>query len=133
MLHSILSGVEKAADLGLVVERAVSRGELSADSSSKVESFLASRIASHPEFFPEDGTRIIREREIISCDGIILRPDRALLRSDGSVLVVDYKFGSFSDDYIAQISKYRDQFASMGYKSVQACLWFVYRNEIIYL
>lgn len=136
VLHDILSRVDSVEDLPDSIAVAVSDGSLAADGAGAVESMLCARINSRPEFFPRpcDLCRIIRERDIICSDGSECRPDRVILRPDGNVLVVDYKFAdantSKEGEYMAQISRYRQVYLQMGYPKVDACLWYVYSNKV---
>lgn len=136
VLHDILSRVDTIDDLRTSIAAAVSDGSLAASSAEQVASLLGARIAARPEFFPlpSDGCRTIREQDIICSDGSDCRPDRVILHPDGSVLIVDYKFtggnGHREEEYLAQISGYRQVYLQMGYPRVDACLWYVYSNKV---
>ncbi len=58
------------------------------------------------------------------------RPDRIILR-DGEATIIDFKFGDESPHYLSQIRQYRNILTEMGYKVVQAYLWFVDADKII--
>ncbi len=132
VLHDILSRVAVPSDLDGAVNAAICDGSLAESSRDKVMRFLAGRIASRPEFFPAEGTaRVLNETAIIGLDGREHRPDRVLINPDGSVVIVDFKFGKPKEDYMIQIETYRALFADMGYKDVRANLWFVYNNKLL--
>jgi len=74
-------------------------------------------IVSHPElssyFIPD--LKVINERDIITKEGEILRPDRMVIHEDNSVTILDYKTGEPSNSHILQINKYADAVLEMGY------------------
>lgn len=130
VMHDILSAVVVPTDLEKAVDEQIAQGALSAASKERVMKFLGSRIASRPEFFPNFNVRVLNETTLLGPDGREHRPDRVLVYPDGSVTVVDYKFGSPKPEYEAQIALYADLFKSMGYTKVQAHLWYLYPNKI---
>ena len=57
------------------------------------------------------------------------RPDRVM--TDGNeMIVVDFKFGRYKEEYDKQVREYMSLLQSMGYPQVKGYLWFVYKNEI---
>lgn len=59
----------------------------------------------------------------------IRRPDRVMIQDD-SVVVVDFKFGSFKPEYEEQVREYMTLLQEMGYQHIKGYLWFVYNNNI---
>lgn len=132
VLHDILGCVKLPSDLEKAVDAAICDGSLAMSSRADVIAFLARRIASRQDFFPEDArVKILNETSIIGLDGREHRPDRVLIHPDGKVVIVDFKFGAPKDEYLAQIEGYKELFVQMGYKDVSAHLWFVYNNKLI--
>lgn len=130
--HDILSRVEYPDELDKAVATSVAQGLISAGEAKAVQDFLGRRIASHSEFFPErsSGTRVMMEQTLIAPDGTMHRPDRIIMGADGSVVIVDFKFGTFRPEYDRQVEEYRELFLNMGYTCVKAHLWFVYQNKL---
>ena len=59
------------------------------------------------------------------------RPDRVMLSLDGKqMVVVDFKFGTPRESYIAQVKEYMNLLSQMGYHEVKGYLWYVYKGEI---
>ena len=57
------------------------------------------------------------------------RPDRVI--TDGhQTIVIDYKFGTFRDEYRQQVLDYMELLRQMGHQHVSGYLWFVYSNMI---
>ena len=146
VLHDVLSKVETPSDLRRAVDDSVAAGEMTTGEGEEAFSLLSERIASAGErgWFPEETvsegqgvycTAIRREVTLIDVDGSLSRPDRVLEFSDGSVLVIDYKFGkrvpSLEKRYLRQISGYADIYRRMGRKEVRTALWYVTSDEIV--
>jgi len=132
VLHSILSKVDAPEDLQAAVEQAVLDGYLSEKEGKNAYQLLSNRIARHPDFFQGDGTAL-NESSIISADGEFFRPDRVIIAPDGSVSVIDYKFGKEKDEYIQQVRGYIDLYTQMGYRKVKGLLWYVYQDKLVTL
>jgi len=49
---------------------------------------------------------------------------------DGSVLIIDFKFGEDRAHYRKQVALYMDLYRRMGYRKVKGCLWFVDTDEV---
>ena len=64
-------------------------------------------------------------------DGTIHRPDRAVLAPDGSVKVIDFKFGKVHAGYASQVARYCALFRRMGYSGVEGWLWYIDTGEIV--
>ena len=129
VLHDILSRVKVPSDLEASVNQAVRSGDLEAASEAGVTSLLRERIDSHPEWFPTAGVEIFNETSFIDTDGREWRPDRVLVK-DGSVTVIDYKFGERDSRYRAQVSKYAGIYRRLGYKDVKTAIWYVTSDEV---
>ena len=131
VLHDILAEVEGPDDLHSAVRNAVLSGALSAGEAEEAERLLSDRISSVEGYrWFCDGAEVLNEKSIIDTDGEMYRPDRVVLR-DGTVTVVDYKFGEHYRKYERQLLKYADIWRRMGYEEVSAYLWYVQTGEII--
>jgi len=80
-----------------------------------------------------DGSyRVMNEASIVDADGEIKRPDRVLIATDGSrVIVIDYKFGQPRPSHRTQVRNYCDLMRQMGYPSVEGWLWYVAAKEVV--
>lgn len=124
VMHDILSRVVVPSDLPSSVRKAVLDGEVEPSQEEELVRFLASRIASHPEWFPADGEGIFNEVSLIDTDGREWRPDRVIVR-DGSMTVVDYKFGERDPRYARQVGRYASIYRRMGWNDVRTAIWYV--------
>ena len=132
VLHKILETVAGPSDLRRAVDMAVQAGLLSAEEGTAAEKMLSGAIAYVGSYgwFPGDKSKLLDEREIITPDGTTLRPDRVVLKDDGSVDIVDYKFAEEKGAYIRQVRRYATLYRAMGYKKVNAYLWYVDKNYV---
>ena len=124
VMHDILSRVIVPSDLAASVRKAVQDGDLEPSQEAGIAGFLSGRIASHPEWFPSDGEGIFNEVSLIDTDGREWRPDRVVVRN-GSVTIVDYKFGEKDSRYSRQVGKYASIYRRMGWSSVSTAIWYV--------
>ena len=124
VLHDILSRVRCPEDLDAAAGAAVVDGSLPVSALASVKRVLNRNIAKHPEYFPA-GATVLCEMSVTGADGKVHRPDRVIIRPDGSVLIVDYKFGREHPEYQQQVDLYADLFRKMGYKDVKGELWYI--------
>ena len=131
VMHAILSRVVLPADLPAAVDAAVRSGELPAAQRSATLEGLSGRIASVSDrgwFSPS--ARVFSEAPVFGTDGLVYRPDRVVFHADGSVDVVDYKFGAPEDKYKYQVLRYMNLYKRMGYAKVRGFLWYLEPNTV---
>jgi len=134
VLHGILSRMDTAEDLLPAVEAAVRGGELPMREQAATRAFLQERLQAVEEkgwFAP--GNTVRKEAAILAPDGHEYRPDRVVCKADGSVEVIDYKFGAQKDSYIRQVQRYIQLYRKMGYKKVDGYLWYLDDNFTIFV
>jgi len=131
VLHKILSSVIVPGDLDDAVDSAVLSGELEPGDREGTLSFLKSEIDGVEQYgwFTDSQARVLNEASILSPDGNSHRPDRVIVRSDGSADIVDYKFGHREERYFRQLRRYVKLFREMGYSPVRAFIWYIRENE----
>lgn len=115
LVHQLMGWVGFAED----VEEALDRLHHSGAASSEDLPILrgaAERIMAHPELrkFFQKGLTIKNEWDIITQNGIILRPDRLVFNGE-DVSILDYKTGRKNPFYHQQLEAYADALGSMGY------------------
>ena len=129
VLHDILSRVRVPSDLEASTRLAVNSGDLEPSREREVLDLLSGRIAAHPEWFPEEGAKILNETSLIDSDGREWRPDRVVIE-DGSVTLIDYKFGQKNPRYRSQVARYASIYRRLGYEKVTTALWYVSTDEV---
>jgi ATP-dependent exoDNAse (exonuclease V) beta subunit len=130
VLHDILASVSVPGDLPRAVDRAVDAGELPREDRDRTVHFLEAEIASVAArgWFATEDVRILNESPLIGADGTELRPDRVVLRPDGSALIIDYKFGKPDAEHVTQVRSYVDAYRALGHASVSGTLWYIREN-----
>ena len=130
VLHDILASVTVPEDLPCAVDRAVASGALPRADRDHTLRFLEAETASVASrgWYAAEGVQILNEASLIDADGGELRPDRVVIRDDGTVDVVDYKFGQPEKKHREQVARYAALYRAMGYRSVSATLWYIREN-----
>ena len=76
--------------------------------------------------------RVIMERPITAGGTSVRRPDRVVWTADGSIAVVDYKFGAgMHSGYRRQLRDYCALLAECGYPGARGYLWFPREGRIV--
>ncbi len=130
VMHELLSRIKTFNDIDNAVSQLADEGMVMSDETSVLKEKVK-RILSDPKagrWF--DGTaRVLTEATILLPSGSARRPDRVM--SDGEkVIVVDYKFGEQEKKHIYQAGEYKRVLKEMGYKDVEAYLWYIEKGII---
>ncbi|MDR5591284.1 UvrD-helicase domain-containing protein [Christiangramia sp. SM2212] len=127
--HEILARINKIQDMEKAIQWAINSGMITEKSKDEITE-LISGIISHPELkeFYSSESNNINEKEILTTDGLRLRPDRINLEGNKAT-IIDYKTGGFVDTHTRQISSYASALNAMGYE-IDKCL-LVYTNDPI--
>ena len=121
-----LRGIELHAALSL----ADSADELPLDMDPEARTMLAARMEAHPEWF-SSAVRGCNELTVFGADGSRNRPDRVVIGPDGSVTVIDYKFGAERDGYLWQVRRYMKLYRQMGHSNVRGYVWYVPEDKVV--
>jgi ATP-dependent exoDNAse (exonuclease V) beta subunit len=123
-VHQLLAKVIFAEDAEGVLKSALHTGVIYHEELPVLDQRLK-EMFSHPELrplFAKDAV-VINEREVLSPEGKVKRPDRLVVR-DEEWIVVDYKTGAEDEQHRKQVDEYA---ALLG--SVQVKKMLVYLNE----
>jgi ATP-dependent exoDNAse (exonuclease V) beta subunit len=134
MMHMVFSRIMTGKDVDPLLTAMQRDGLLSGDQRFSLEADILEMI-SRPGivnwFSEEEGRSIFNERNILSGNGILLRPDRVIVQ-DERVIVVDFKFGRVEKNaYKAQVRNYMQQLTEMGYEHVEGYVWYVVLDKIL--
>ena len=135
LLHSLFAAIRTIDDIGPQVDTMYSQGLIeSAKKADEIKHMILKHIEQSGVQSWFDGTyTLFNEASIIYRDGGILqtrRPDRVMIRPDGSAVIVDFKFGREREEYLHQVREYMDLLRKMGYPSIEGHIWYVYNNKI---
>lgn len=123
-LHRVMSRVGHRSDLEMALKRAVYRAHLTKEQAQWCGEQL-SRIFADERVTPwfEGYDRIANERTIFTGD-IERRPDRIVWKADGTIDVIDYKFGEEKKSYSKQVKRYVELLEKAGFERVHGYLWY---------
>ncbi len=125
LVHELMSKVFKKEDVKKVVDNATSDGFFSVEESVAIKQALVDVVSHHGlRMFFSDDFKIYNEREIITSEGNMLRPDKIAVK-DHEAAVIDYKTGLHSKKYELQMNEYASALKAMGYRSVKKLLVFI--------
>ena len=132
VLHNILSSVLVPEDLPGAVDAAVMSGELEAADRDGTLALLKEELEGVKQYgwFTDGTARILNEASILVRGEKAARPDRVIVRSNGSVDIVDYKFGQVEEKYSRQLGRYAKLFRQMGYSPVTTYIWYIREDSV---
>ncbi len=130
ILHYALSQVVHADDTERAISRLIQEGVIRSEEGAALGERLRAVTTHHllaPFFAPR--ARVLNEQEILTKNGLILRPDR-LVFLDGLVTVMDYKTGKPQEQHQAQVREYRQAIEEMGHRVGAAIIIYIQENSI---
>jgi ATP-dependent exoDNAse (exonuclease V) beta subunit len=131
LMHEVFEGINAPSDISAAVRKLVLEGKLSDDESSDIEKRVNEliRVPQVAEWFLPDN-KVLTEAGILLPTGITRRPDRVIFKN-GKTTIIDFKFGEENPHYTGQVDQYRNLLFDMGYKNVEAYIWYVDKNKIV--
>lgn len=135
LMHSIFATIRTEADIDPQIDSMLSQGLIETTrKADDIRKMIHRHIeASGVQSWFDGSYTLFNETSIIYRDGGILqtrRPDRVMIKPDGSAVIVDFKFGREREEHLHQVSEYMDLLRKMGYKEVEGNIWYVYKNKI---
>lgn len=124
------SGRLKGIQLHAILSSAESADSLPKDLGTADSCMLRERLLAHPEWFGS-GLHVRNELTIFGSDGLRNRPDRVVEHPDGSIDIIDYKFGAQRQSYLRQVRRYMDLYLAMGYGLVRGYVWYVPEDKVV--
>lgn len=139
MLHKVMERVRTPKNLKKAFGRALHRGMITEEEHDEYLALLSKRLADPrvADWFANDN-RLMLERSVTIGGNGQKRPDRVVMKPNGEIIIVDYKFGDRSDD---NNTKYKRQVA--GYKRavcdalgcrpdcVSGYVWYIHSGDIL--
>lgn len=129
LVHALLGLVETKKDVETALDTMKNSGELAMDEVEVLKKKILA-ILEHPKLasYYKEGIEIKNERDIITANGKILRPDRIVIQ-DLKATIIDYKTGMQSNSHKEQLYAYADALEAMGYSIDNKII--VYSNETV--
>lgn len=134
LLHAVLEQVKIASDLDSAFEKLRVRGLITRSDIRKYKPMLKEALDSVEDRKWFDGSkRVINERALLKKGEKMLRPDRVMIDSEGSMTVIDYKFGSYEKRKIhhRQVRNYMDKLREYSAASnIDGYIWYVKEGKV---
>ena len=135
LLHSVFASIRRKSDLEQAIGNLRFNGIFETEEQERRTREIAEKALENPvvaDWF-DGGWELYNECSIIFRDeegGLqTRRPDR-VMKKDGRVVVVDFKFGKKHDAYRQQVREYMELLTRMGHKHVEGYLWYVFADEL---
>lgn len=128
LIHTIMAQIKTKEDLEVAISESIDAALINSDQAPLLKNTLKA-IIHHTELSPFFNTSdtIYTERDIITKEGIILRPDRLNINSNNEATIIDYKTGVEKKEHAQQLQTYADILKNMKYIIKNKIL--VYINE----
>lgn len=131
-MHHIMERIVTTSDIEISLQQAVLSGEIDQVQCSALNSELRQRLTHTAVAAWFDGSmqRTQTEVEFVTAEQEY-RPDRIMTKPDGTIVVVDYKFGNHkSNKYLAQVRQYMNLINNVGFSKVEGFIWYYETNEL---
>jgi ATP-dependent exoDNAse (exonuclease V) beta subunit len=130
IIHKLLSYVKTTEDLPFALNQMLLDAQILPTDRKELER-LCLDIINHPKlraYYSQDYS-IYNERDVLSQEGEVIRPDRLCIRGKEEAVIIDYKTGVQNPTHRAQMSTYMDAVSQMIFKQVKGYL--VYTNKAL--
>jgi ATP-dependent helicase/nuclease subunit A len=131
LMHSVFESIDSAGDIPSAVNDLVIEGMIPASGADSLAEKLNNLISSSPvsEWF-KPGLKVLKESDILLPSGHTRRPDRVIIKDDRAI-IIDFKFGEEKRHYADQLKQYMKLLSEMGYRDIEAYLWYVDKNKVV--
>ncbi|MEL0455413.1 UvrD-helicase domain-containing protein [Flavobacteriaceae bacterium SZ-1-7] len=130
LVHDIMSQINTINDVDFVIRDFLNQSIIDSTQASQLKQIVV-QIIEHPKlqnYFNSTYTSY-NERDIISKNGTILRPDKVAINPNNEAVIIDYKTGVEDKKHAQQLQLYQDILEEMSFKVKKRIL--VYINEDI--
>lgn len=130
LIHLLLSYVQTKKDVDKAIAILIRDGHLThADKEVTKQKVLT--VIEHPDLaiYYKEGNIVKNEKDIITAEGLLLRPDRVVINTNNEATVIDYKTGTPNNSYHQQVNSYAYALEAMNYKIAAKVI--VYINDNI--
>jgi ATP-dependent exoDNAse (exonuclease V) beta subunit len=130
-IHHVMEQVISKEDVPILKEEIRSQKVISDEMLNGLFEIIESMVL-HPELghYFSPSLNIVNERDIITKEGEVLRPDRVVFQNDNNVTILDYKTGEPNKKHKLQIDKYAEAFLDMGYRVKEKLLVYCSTDKI---
>jgi len=128
LIHLIMSQVKTKNDIDFVFDNLTNSGKINPHQRIQLQPIVR-EIVTHDQISPYFKSNLIiyNEKDIITAQGQILRPDRVVINSKKEAVILDYKTGAEDPKHLQQLLTYSDILQDMNFKVMKKIL--VYVND----
>ena len=109
LIHHIMSQIKTKDDVDTVINNFINASLITKEQINELKQIIT-KIIEHPklENYYSSNNIIYNERDIITKEGIILRPDRLVINAHNEAVIIDYKTGVEDKKHWQQLQSYQD-------------------------
>ena len=114
LIHNIMSQIKTKDDIDAVINNFINASLITKEQIHELKQIII-KIIEHPklENYYSSNDTIYNERDIITKEGIILRPDRLVINANNEAVIIDYKTGVEDKKHWQQLQSYQDVLEDM--------------------
>ena len=129
LVHHIISQIQSKADVDFAFNDALNNGTINIEQFEELKPMILS-IIQHPKLhlYFDDNITVYNERDIITNNGKILRPDRLVILPEDKAVIIDYKTGLPKNSHHDQIEEYATNIEYMGYEVLKKILIYINKD-----
>ena len=130
LIHDIMAQIKTSDDVDDVIIDFLKASTINEEQAVFLKTTVKN-ILEHPKLhdYYSSNYTVYNERDIISKDGIILRPDRIIINVKNEAIIIDYKTGLEDKKHEQQLQSYQDVLEDMKIDVKQKIL--IYINDDI--
>ncbi|WP_345167256.1 UvrD-helicase domain-containing protein [Algibacter aquimarinus] len=115
LIHNIMSEIYTKSDVDGVIENFIRNSIITQEQATELKSIIL-QIVNHSklEGYYNSNDTIYNEHDIISKNGVFLRPDRVNISSQKEAVIIDYKTGLEDKEHKQQLQLYQDVLEDMN-------------------
>lgn len=132
ILHAILENIITVDDIDNAINKLLFAGQITNTQIKSIKKEINKLLENDllKDWFSGEW-EIQVERDIITKNGFVLRPDRIMLK-DNEAIILDYKSGKEErSEHKKQVSIYCNVLKSLGYSVVSGYLWYIHTNKLV--
>ncbi len=132
LLHETMAQIYSETDAEQVLAELEERAIIPTEEFKKLRKTVF-QIIEHSELsgFFNGMDKVYNERNIITKDGLVLRPDRINVNSENAAFIIDYKTGGSNRFHNEQLIDYKIALEEMGFSVVEKMLIYSSEDEIV--
>lgn len=129
LIHDIMAEIITETDVDYVLQSFLENGTINKTQEPILKETVL-QIINHPKlssYYKDKNITVYNERDIISNDGSILRPDRLVILNQNEAVIIDYKSGKELPKHTQQLESYASILQVMNFNVTKKIL--IYIND----